>query len=56
MIDYKFTMTGKLVSDGEIYRVECLCDGMSKYEKESWIKEINFDPKTVTITKEKRKK
>lgn len=56
MLSYKFTMTGNSLEDGEMYKSEVFCEGMSQCEKESWIKESNFDSETVTITKEKSKK
>lgn len=53
---YKFTVTGKSKKDGNYYEAVCYCDGMSKYEKEEWIKKNNFEEKTIIFKKEKVKK
>jgi hypothetical protein len=52
---HKFELTGTSLLDGKQYSFECGCCGMSKYEKESWIRENNLDPKTCKITKTKSK-
>lgn len=53
---YKFTIKGKSKTDGKYYISECYCDGMSKDEKEQFIKEQNFLEGTITFKKEKVKK
>ena len=52
---YKFILEGESLLDLNRYYTTCFCDGMSKSEKEEWIKENNLDPKTATVTKSKFK-
>jgi hypothetical protein len=53
MLKYKYIIRGQNKIDGLFYKAECLCNGMSKYEIEEWIKDNNFDPETVRINVEK---
>lgn len=52
---YTFIFTGQCKLDGNFYRAECMCDGMSKDEISEFIKEQNFVIQTVKIKKEKTK-
>jgi len=48
---YKYIIIGTSLFNNKKYISTCECLGMSEYEKEEWIKENNFDPKTVSIAK-----